>query len=204
MARDNTPKKGGRQRRLNTAKELPPDLYERYKSDPEETYHQRKTQIQWIRRYWVEEWFNYRFVTKECAKKNAKKAPWLDIIYKNLHPNTKVEAIQIGFYSCMVRPPMPEQPDPSSILGRVATEDTSDEEDQPPVARQKPMEKAKASKTKAAKASRPRASPEASRSRPAAAAETEEVSHQYETEAKTSRCPWTEAIHLFDGCCQYD
>src|SRR5215216_3480355 len=44
-------KKGGRKRRENTALDLPPDLYELYKSDPEESYGHRKTRIQWIQRY---------------------------------------------------------------------------------------------------------------------------------------------------------
>ena len=42
MATEKSTRKGGRQRRGNTAKDLPPDLYELYKSDPEETYGERK------------------------------------------------------------------------------------------------------------------------------------------------------------------
>ena len=51
MAEDNAPapRKGRRQRRPDTAKDLPEDLYELYKSDPDETYTQRKSQTQWIR-----------------------------------------------------------------------------------------------------------------------------------------------------------
>ena len=74
-ATEKSVKKGGRQRRGNTAKDLPPDLYELYKSDPEETYGERKNRIQWIQRHWVEEWFKYRFVTQEYAEKNALKGP---------------------------------------------------------------------------------------------------------------------------------
>ena len=48
MATDKSARKGARQRRGNTALDLPPDLYEMYKSDPEETYTQRKSRIQWI------------------------------------------------------------------------------------------------------------------------------------------------------------
>ena len=48
MATEKSVRKGGRQRRGNTAKDLPPDLYELYKSDPEETYGERKNRIQWI------------------------------------------------------------------------------------------------------------------------------------------------------------
>ena len=54
MATDKLARKGGRQHRGNTSKDLPPDLYELYKTDIEETYGERKTRIQWIRRYWAE------------------------------------------------------------------------------------------------------------------------------------------------------
>ena len=54
MASEKFARKGGRQNHGNTALDLPPDLYELYKSDPEENYNQRKTIIQWIRRYWAE------------------------------------------------------------------------------------------------------------------------------------------------------
>ena len=72
MATEKSARKGGRQRRGNTSKDLPPDMY---KTDPEETYGERKTQIQWIRRYWAEQWFKYKFVTQEYAEKNAIKSP---------------------------------------------------------------------------------------------------------------------------------
>nr|XP_020155285.1 translation initiation factor IF-2-like [Aegilops tauschii subsp. strangulata] len=52
-------------------------------------------------RYWVEEWFQYHFVTPENAKKNAVRPPWADIVYMKLHPKTKAEAIAKGFYPCM-------------------------------------------------------------------------------------------------------
>ena len=97
MTTQKSVRKGGRQRCGNTAKDMPPDLYELYKSDPEETYGQRKNRIQWIRRHWVEEWFKYRFVTDKYAKKNAIKGPWGDIIYKALQPKSKSEAIAQGF-----------------------------------------------------------------------------------------------------------
>ena len=75
MATKKSAKKGGRQHRGNTAKDLPLDLFEIYKTDPEETYAECKNRIQWIRRYWVEEWYKYRFVTAEYAEKNAIKGP---------------------------------------------------------------------------------------------------------------------------------
>ena len=48
MVDDKPVKKGGKKRQKNTAKDLPPALYEQYKSDEEETYTQRKNRIQWI------------------------------------------------------------------------------------------------------------------------------------------------------------
>ena len=65
MAAEKSVRKGGRQRRGGTSKDLPDDLANLYKTDPEEDYNQRKTRIQWIRRYWAVQWFKYRFVTKE-------------------------------------------------------------------------------------------------------------------------------------------
>ena len=95
---------------------MPDDLTEIYKTDTEEDYNQRKTRIQWIRHYWAEQWFKYKFVTWEYAEKNAIKSPWGDIIYRNLQPKSKPEAIAQGFYPCMVRGPQPENADPSSLL----------------------------------------------------------------------------------------
>ena len=116
MATDKSARKGGRQRRGGTSGDFPPDLYELYKTDPEEDYNQRKTRIQWIRRYWAEQWYKYRFVTQEYAEKNAIKRPWGDILYKNLPPRSRAEAIEQGFYPCMVRGPQPADADPSSLL----------------------------------------------------------------------------------------
>jgi hypothetical protein len=117
MSEDNAPppRRGGRQRRYDTAKDLPGDLYDEYKSDPDETYTMRKSQTQWIRRYWSEEWFFYRVVTPEYAEKCAKKAPWGDIVFKKLEPQSMEDAIARGFYPCMVRPPLPENPHASSL-----------------------------------------------------------------------------------------
>ena len=116
MATRKSARKGGRQRRGDTSKDLPPDLHEMYKTDPEETYIERKNRIQWIRRYWAEQWFKYRFVTHEYAEKNAIKRPWGDILYKNLQPRSRDEAIEQGFYPCMVRGPQPADAHPSSLL----------------------------------------------------------------------------------------
>ena len=55
-------------------------------------------------------------MTPEYAEKNAIKRPWGDILYRNLQPKSKSEAIAQGFYPCMVRGPKPENADPSSML----------------------------------------------------------------------------------------
>ena len=94
MAIEKSARKGGRQCRGGTSRDLPDDLSELYKTDPEEDYNQRKTRIQWIRRYWAEQWFKYRFVTQEYAEKNAIKRPWGDILYKNHQPRSRAEAIE--------------------------------------------------------------------------------------------------------------
>ena len=57
MASEKAARKGGRQRRGGTSRDLPDELAEMYKIDPEEDYSQRKTRIQWFRRYCAEEWF---------------------------------------------------------------------------------------------------------------------------------------------------
>ena len=49
MASEKSARKGGRKRRGETSRDLPDDLSELYKTDPEEDYNQRKTRIQWIR-----------------------------------------------------------------------------------------------------------------------------------------------------------
>jgi hypothetical protein len=67
MASETAARKGGRQRRGGTSKDLPDELAEMYKTDPEENYGQCKTRIQWIRRYWEEKWLKNIFVTKEYA-----------------------------------------------------------------------------------------------------------------------------------------
>ena len=54
-------------------------------------------------------------MTHEYADKNIVRPPWADIIYKKLQPKTKAEAIANGFFPCMVRGPMQEDADPSSL-----------------------------------------------------------------------------------------
>ena len=94
MASEKSARKGGRKRRGETSRDLPDDLSELYKTDPEEDYNQRKTRIQWIRRYWAEQWFKYKFVTQEYAEKNAIKSPWGDILYRGLPPRTKLKPLR--------------------------------------------------------------------------------------------------------------
>ena len=55
-------------------------------------------------------------MTKEYAEKNAIKRPWGDILYRNLQPRSRDEAIEQGFYPCMVRGPQPADAHPSSLL----------------------------------------------------------------------------------------
>ena len=93
MASEKLARKGGRKHRGETSRDLPDDLSELYKTDPEEDYNQRKTWIQWIQRYWAEQWFKYKFVTQEYAKKNAIKSPWGDILFRSLLPKTRADAI---------------------------------------------------------------------------------------------------------------
>ena len=116
MASEKSAQKGGRQCCGNTTLDLPKDLYDLYKSDPEESYTQRKNRIQWIRKYWAEQWFKYKFVTPEYAKKNAIKRLWGDCLYRSLVPKNKAEAIEQGFYPYMARGPQHENADPSSLL----------------------------------------------------------------------------------------
>ena len=54
MATEKSARKGGRQCRGYTSKDLPPDLYELYKTDPEERYSQRNNGFEDIGQ---EQWF---------------------------------------------------------------------------------------------------------------------------------------------------
>ena len=76
MATEKSARKGGRQRRGNTAKDLPPDLYELYKSDPEETYGNTRIESNGFKDIGQRN----KFVTDEYAEKNAIKGPWGDIV----------------------------------------------------------------------------------------------------------------------------
>ena len=89
-------KEGWQTTSWGTSKDLPDDLAEIYKTDPEEDYNQRKTRIQWIRRYWAEQWFKYKFVTQEYAEKNAIKSPWGDILYRGLPPKNKDDGLALS------------------------------------------------------------------------------------------------------------
>ena len=51
MASQKAERKGGRKCHGETSRDLPDELSEMYKSDPDESYGQRKSRTQWIRRY---------------------------------------------------------------------------------------------------------------------------------------------------------
>ena len=55
-------------------------------------------------------------MTQEYDEKCAIKRPWGDILYKSLLPRSRDEAIEQGFYPCMVRGPQPADAHPSSLL----------------------------------------------------------------------------------------
>src|SRR5215216_3554154 len=74
MADGKKPQKGGKKLEVNTAFEIPEDIYEEY-CTPDEAKHgkenknQRKVRIQRIERTWAREWREYRYVTPKYMKK---------------------------------------------------------------------------------------------------------------------------------------
>ena len=54
---------------VNTAFEIPEDIYAGYCTPPEEDKNQRKVRIQKIERRWAREWREYRYVTPKYMKK---------------------------------------------------------------------------------------------------------------------------------------
>ena len=93
MATEKSARKGGRQRQGGTSRDLPDDLSEMYKTDPEEDSNQRKTRIQWSRRYWAEQCYKYRFMTQEYAEKNAIKGPWEILYTKVFSPSQSLKLL---------------------------------------------------------------------------------------------------------------
>ena len=63
------PQKGGKRPEVNTAFEIPEDIYAGYCTPPEEGKNQRKVRIQRIERRWAREWREYRYVTPKYMKK---------------------------------------------------------------------------------------------------------------------------------------
>ena len=80
MADGKKPQKGGKKLEVNTAFEIPEDIYEEY-CTPDESKHgketktQRKVHIQKIERRWAREWREYRYVTPKYMKKFALNPP---------------------------------------------------------------------------------------------------------------------------------
>ena len=68
------PQKGGKRPEVNTAFEIPEDIYARYCTPDEakfgkEDKNQRKVRIQRIERRWAREWREYRYVTPKYMNK---------------------------------------------------------------------------------------------------------------------------------------
>ena len=72
---DKKPQKGGKRPEVNTAFEIPDDIYAGYCTPPEEDRNQRKVRIQKIERRWAREWREYRYVTPKYMKKFALNPP---------------------------------------------------------------------------------------------------------------------------------
>ena len=75
MADGKKPQKGGKKPEVNTAYEIPDDIYAGYCTPPEETKNERKVRIQKIERRWAREWREYRYVTPKYMKKFAVHPP---------------------------------------------------------------------------------------------------------------------------------
>ena len=75
MANEKRPQKGGKRPEVNTAFEIPEDIYAGYCTPPEEDKNQRKVRIQRIERRWAKEWREYRYVTPKYMKKFAVTPP---------------------------------------------------------------------------------------------------------------------------------
>ena len=80
MADGKRPQKGGKKLEVNTAFEIPDDIYAGYCTPDEathgkETKNERKVRIQRIERRWAREWREYRYVTPKYMKKFALNPP---------------------------------------------------------------------------------------------------------------------------------
>ena len=68
------PQKGGKKLEVNTAFEIPKDIYDEYCTPDEakhgkETKNERRVRIHRIGRRWAREWREYRYVTPKYMKK---------------------------------------------------------------------------------------------------------------------------------------
>src|SRR3954463_5775390 len=80
MADGKKPQKGGKRPEINTAFEIPDDIYKDYFTPDEakfgkEDKNQHKVHIQKIERRWAREWREYRYVTPKYMKKLALNPP---------------------------------------------------------------------------------------------------------------------------------
>src|SRR3954470_2064865 len=80
MADEKKPQKGGKRPEIDTAFEIPDDIYKDYCTPDEakfgkENKNQRKVRIQRIERRWAREWREYRYVTTKYMKKFALNPP---------------------------------------------------------------------------------------------------------------------------------
>ena len=75
MADSKKPQKGGKRPEVNTAFEIPNDIYAGYCTPTEETKNERKVRKQRIERRWAREWREYRYVTPKYMKKFALNPP---------------------------------------------------------------------------------------------------------------------------------
>ena len=75
MADGKRPQKGGKRPEVNTAFEIPDDIYAGYCTPTEETKNERKVRIQKIERRWARERREYRYVTPKYMKKFALNPP---------------------------------------------------------------------------------------------------------------------------------
>ena len=75
MANGKKPQNGGKRLEVNTAFQIPDDIYAGYCAPAEETKNGRKVRIQKIERRWAREWRDYRYVTPKYMKKFAVHPP---------------------------------------------------------------------------------------------------------------------------------
>lgn len=80
MADGKKPQKGGKRPEVNTAFEIPDDIYKDYCTPDEDKFekedrNQRKVRIQRIERRWAREWREYKYVTPKYMKKFALNPP---------------------------------------------------------------------------------------------------------------------------------